>query len=48
MKTLHDGTEVSDDTPTRLVNGKRYLLTKEEIAAREAEAAASALASLPA
>lgn len=40
MKTLHDGTEVSLDTPTKLVNGKRYLLTQDEIDAREAEAAA--------
>lgn len=46
MKTLHDGTEVSDETPTKLVNGKRYLLMQEEIAAREAEAQAAELASL--
>lgn len=47
MKTLHDGTEVSLNTPTKLVNGKRYLLTQEEIDARKAETAASELASLP-
>lgn len=47
MKTLHDGTKVSDETPTRLVNGKRYLLTQEEIDQREAEAEASQLAMLP-
>jgi hypothetical protein len=40
MKTLHDGTEVSDDTPTKNVSGLRYLLTPEEIAARQAEEAA--------
>lgn len=46
MKTLHDGTKVSDETPTRLVNGKRYLLTQEEIDQREAEAAANLKPSL--
>lgn len=35
MKVLHDNTEVSDDTPTKLVNGKRYLLTDDERAERE-------------
>ena len=30
MKELYDGTAVSKDTPTKLVNGKRYLLTEEE------------------
>lgn len=41
MKTLHDGTEVSLDTPTKLVGGLRYLLTQEEIDARNAETAAT-------
>jgi hypothetical protein len=39
MKTLHDGTEVSDETPTKNVSGDRYLLTPEETAARQAEEA---------
>lgn len=30
MKKLHDGTEVSDTTATKLVDGKRYLLTDTE------------------
>ncbi len=30
MRKLHDGTEVSLDTPTKMKNGKRYLLTDVE------------------
>ncbi len=37
MKRLHDGTEVTDSTPTKLVDGKRYALGENEIAQREAE-----------
>lgn len=40
MKILHDGTEVSDDTPTRMTSEGRILMTAEEIAARQAEEAA--------
>lgn len=39
MKKLHDGTEVSDDTPTRLKNKKRYLLNEDQIAERQANKA---------
>jgi hypothetical protein len=37
MKTLYDGTEVPNDTPTKNVSGQRYLLTPEEITERQAE-----------
>jgi len=37
MKTLNDGTKVSDSTPTKLVDGKRFALTKEEVAQRKKE-----------
>lgn len=37
MKELHDGTTVSLDTPTKMVDGKRYLLSQEEIDAKAAE-----------
>ena len=40
MKDLHDGTSVSLDTPTKMVDGKRYLLSQEEIDAKTAEEAA--------
>jgi cell division protein FtsN len=40
MKTLYDGTQVPKDTPTKLTDKGRELLTQEEIAAREAEEAA--------
>lgn len=43
-KELHDGTPVSDSTPTRLVNGKRYLVEGDELTTLEAERAAAALA----
>jgi len=39
MKTLNNGTEVSDNTPTKLVDGERFVLTKEEIAQRKKEEA---------
>lgn len=39
MKTLHDGTEVSDDTPTKNVSGERYLLTSKEISDRQKDEA---------
>lgn len=35
MKTLYDGTEVSLDTPTKMKNGKRYLLSESEIKEKE-------------
>ena len=38
-KKLHNGTKVSLTTPTRLVDGKRHLLTKAEIAERSTQAA---------
>ena len=37
MKTLHDGTEVSDDTPTKVSSIGRELLTDDEIAAEAAK-----------
>lgn len=40
MKQLHDGTFVADSTPTRNVNGLRYLLTPEEIVERNQQGAA--------
>lgn len=45
MKTLHDGTKVTNSTPTKLVNGKRYLLTDEEINARTVEIEANKIPS---
>ncbi len=42
MKKLHDGTEVSVDTPTKLIDGKRYLLSPQELVEREAEETAHA------
>ncbi len=48
MKTLYDGTEVSDDTPTKNVSGLRYLLTQEEIEAREQEVSANQAATVAA
>lgn len=38
-KTLHDGTEVSDDTPTRVVNGERHLIEGDDLTALEQEQA---------
>ena len=38
-KILHDGTEVSDETPTKVVGSNRHLLTEEEIILRETEVA---------
>ncbi len=37
MKILHDGTEVSNETLTKMVNGQRHLLTQSEIDTRSAE-----------
>lgn len=37
MKELYNGNLVPDDTPTKLVNGQRHLLTQVEIDARTAE-----------
>ena len=37
MKTLYDGTEVSDDTPTKVSAIGRELLTDDEIAAKVAK-----------
>lgn len=48
MKTLHDGTQVADDVPTKLVNGQRFLLTDAEIAEREARAAQALAAQIEA
>ena len=49
MKQLHDGTEVPLDTPTKMRNGRRYLLTDAELAARQADvAAAEAVRTAPA
>ena len=36
MKTLHDKTTVPDDTPTQLINGKRYLMTADQISDQQA------------
>ena len=41
MKTLADGTEVSDDTPTRNTSEGRFLLTAQEIARKQAQVLAS-------
>ena len=30
MKKLHDGEKVPHDTPTKIINGKRYLLTDDD------------------
>lgn len=46
MKTLHDGTEVEDNVPTKNVSGARYLLTQEEIDARAVEEATSQAAAV--
>lgn len=43
MKKLHDDTEVSDNTPTHLVNGERHLLSAEDQADADARAAAGAV-----
>lgn len=37
MKALHDGTIVLEETPTKLVDGKRIILTDEEIILRKQE-----------
>lgn len=37
MKELHDGSAVSINTPTKMVNGKRYLLEVSELAAKANE-----------
>ena len=47
MKILHDGTEVADDVPTRVEDGRRYRLTQAEIDARAAEVAAEAASPVP-
>lgn len=46
MKELHDGTFVSDDTPTKNIGGLRYVLTQEEVDAKAAEDAANEAAAL--
>lgn len=38
-KKLYDGTEVPIDTPTKVINGERFLLTAEEISLRQTEEA---------
>lgn len=39
-KLLHDGTEVPIDTPTKIISGRRVLLSAKEILDREKEDAA--------
>lgn len=34
-KLLHDGTEVPLNTPTHCINGKRYLMTEQQIAEKK-------------
>ena len=41
MKELYDGTQVPLDTPTKLISGKRYLLTQDEITEKEEREAIS-------
>ena len=40
MHTLHDGSEVADATPVRLIDGQLFALTPDELVVAEVERAA--------
>lgn len=37
MKILFDGSQVEDSVPTKIINGSRYVLTEQEITAKQSE-----------